>query len=100
MCITPAAQFAAQQSSGVTHLLRGNQINLGSFSQLVDVFSAFSHDSGDSRVRVEQVHRSVALQRQHGIERELVVSQAGVFEIGVLHCAVPQRRCRVCDFRL
>jgi hypothetical protein len=73
-----------------TYLLWGTQDNFGSFGQFVDIFPALSNDSGDSSVCVHQVDGGVALEREHGIEGELVVCETRILEVCVLHCTIPQ----------
>mmetsp|Transcript_37389 Transcript_37389/g.94339 ORF Transcript_37389/g.94339 Transcript_37389/m.94339 type:complete len:391 (-) Transcript_37389:1048-2220(-) len=69
-------------------LARVRQGDLTRLCQGLDVTASLAHNAGDARVSVQQVHRGVALEVQHGVVAELVVGHAVVLEVRVLDGAV------------
>jgi hypothetical protein len=58
------------------HLLRRAELQLCGLCERGDVLAALAHNAGDARMCIEQIHRGVALERQHRVERKLVVGES------------------------
>mmetsp|Transcript_61508 Transcript_61508/g.123292 ORF Transcript_61508/g.123292 Transcript_61508/m.123292 type:complete len:200 (-) Transcript_61508:1331-1930(-) len=79
MVVVTAAAAAATALEG---------LQLGDDVDAVVVFP-FAHDRGEAGVREQEVDGGVTLRGEHGVVRELVVRLRVLFEVEVLHRAVP-----------